>query len=238
VIVAESAVKRESGKAFSLTKPNAKTYVIVGGVAIVLGGLYLWWRKRQEAAAAASTTADTGSGDDTDYYPTPTGISSSQLLSWLSDHQASPTGKEAHTGGHHREKKPTPAKKPKPGEETPGKVTNLKAEAGKESETISWRPPQFGSSEALKPAKTTYSIRIVGKDKTAHDIGSRTSYNVAFHDLEDGKHYTAEVKANGGPTATIGFTTPSDKDKKDKKDTGDDKRKTKRTVSTRHQGRK
>jgi hypothetical protein len=76
-------------KGFNLSKPNAKTYMIVGGVAIVLGGLYLWWRKKQEAAAAASTDSSTGSGN-TVYYPSPTGLSASQLLAWISDHQSSP----------------------------------------------------------------------------------------------------------------------------------------------------
>jgi hypothetical protein len=86
--MADTATAAPSGK-FSLSKPNAKTYLIVGGVAIVLGGLYLWWKKKQAAAAAASTGSSTGSGN-TIYYPSPTGLSASQLLAWISDHQSSP----------------------------------------------------------------------------------------------------------------------------------------------------
>jgi LPXTG-motif cell wall-anchored protein len=86
--MADTATAAPSGK-FSLSKPNAKTYLIVGGIAIVGGALYLWWRKKQAAAAAAATGSTTGSGN-TIYYPSPTGLSASQLLAWISDHQSSP----------------------------------------------------------------------------------------------------------------------------------------------------
>jgi LPXTG-motif cell wall-anchored protein len=73
-------------KGFSLAKPNAKTYLIVGGVALAGGLLFFWWKKKK--AAAAAPAAD--SSGNTVYYPSPTGLSASQLLAFLSDHQSSP----------------------------------------------------------------------------------------------------------------------------------------------------
>jgi LPXTG-motif cell wall-anchored protein len=75
-----------SSKGFNLAKPNAKTYLIVGGVALAGGLLFFWWKKKK--AAAAAPAAD--SSGNTVYYPSPTGLSASQLLAFLSDHQSSP----------------------------------------------------------------------------------------------------------------------------------------------------
>ncbi|HEV2241813.1 MAG TPA: fibronectin type III domain-containing protein [Streptosporangiaceae bacterium] len=77
---------------------------------------------------------------------------------------------------------------------------------------VSWRPPQFASHS---PASTTYTIEIQGKDKAAHNIGSRTAYNVGG--LKPGGHYTAVVTpvftAGGpgstGPSASRPFTMPA-----------------------------
>lgn len=82
-------------RGFSLSRPNAKTYLIVGGVALGLGLLYFWWKKKQAAASSASSN---GNGT-TVYYPSPTGLSASQLLAWISDHQSSPSGGGSSGGG-------------------------------------------------------------------------------------------------------------------------------------------
>jgi len=74
---------------FSLAKPNTKTYLIVGGIVLVAAGAYFWWKNKQAAAAAASQQNSSGGGGSTVYYPSPTGLSASQLLAWISDHQSS-----------------------------------------------------------------------------------------------------------------------------------------------------
>jgi len=78
-----------SGK-FSLAHPNTKTYLIVGGVVLVAAGAYFWWKNKQAASAAASQQNSSG-GAGTVYYPSPTGLSASQLLAWISDHQSAPS---------------------------------------------------------------------------------------------------------------------------------------------------
>ena len=79
-----------SGK-FSLTHPNTKTYLIVGGVVLVAAGAYFWWKNKQAASAAQAQQNSSGSGGSTVYYPSPTGLSASQLLAWISDHQSAPS---------------------------------------------------------------------------------------------------------------------------------------------------
>src|SRR5580658_2134246 len=80
-----AATSDSSSKGFSLTKPGAKEYLIIGGVALAAGLLYFWWKNKQ---AAASTAADTGTGSG---QSTPTGLSTGQLWSWISDHNSSTT---------------------------------------------------------------------------------------------------------------------------------------------------
>ena len=79
-----------SGK-FSLAHPNTKTYLIVGGVVLVAAGAYFWWKNKQAASAAQAQQNSSGGGGSTVYYPSPTGLSASQLLAWISDHQSAPS---------------------------------------------------------------------------------------------------------------------------------------------------
>jgi hypothetical protein len=183
---------RPRGK-FSVTSPGLKEYAIVFvGVLVVAGGVF--WYERRKSAAAAATAQTAGSGGSTIYYPSPTGLSASQLLAWISDHQSSPAPAPA----------PAPAPPPAPApSKAPGPVTDLKAAHKGTAEVISWRPPQF-PSHAGTP--TTYTIRILGKDKRAHNIGSRTSYNVGG--LKKGKRYTAVVAPSDGPSASVSFAAP------------------------------
>jgi hypothetical protein len=138
---------------FSLSKPNAKTYMIVGGVAIVLGGLYLWWRKKQAAAAAASTAASTGSGN-TVYYPSPTGLSASQLLAWISDHQSSPASTPS-----------TGTSSGSPGSTT-SRPTSITA-GGKDTEDINNYAKQYGVTEqeliAANPGLKKLTVKVGNK---------------------------------------------------------------------------
>jgi Fibronectin type III domain len=72
---------------------------------------------------------------------------------------------------------------------------------------IEWRPPQFPSGS---PTNTTYTFGISpapkGGSSAAHNIGSRTSYNVGG--LQKGTKYTVTVTPNvaGGVPATKTFS--------------------------------
>jgi hypothetical protein len=85
--MAATSDNSSNSKGFSLTKPGAKEYLIIGGVALAAGLLYFWWKNKQ---AAASTAADTGTGTGSGP-STPTGLSTGQLWSWISDHNSSTT---------------------------------------------------------------------------------------------------------------------------------------------------
>jgi|SRR5271166_2655773 len=71
---------------FSLTKPGAKEYLIVGGVALGGALLYFWWKGRTTAPAAA-----TNPSDGTAAPGTPTGLSTGQFLAWVQDHTSTST---------------------------------------------------------------------------------------------------------------------------------------------------
>lgn len=91
----------------------------------------------------------------------------------------------------------------------PGAVRNLRAEPVTATTAhVSWSPParQAPAAGYGTPALETYTIEIQGKDKGPHNIGGRTSYNVAG--LKPGGHYTAVVAAAGGPSASAAFTMP------------------------------
>jgi len=79
-------------KGFDIAHPGMREYLIAGGVALAAGLLYFWWKNKQAAAstAAANQAASTGSGTAPAATSSPTGLSSAQLLAWLSDHQSSP----------------------------------------------------------------------------------------------------------------------------------------------------
>lgn len=95
-------------KGLDLGNPGAKEYVIVGGSALGLALLYFWWKNRQAGTTAAGTAAaPAGTTTST----TPTGLSTAELWSWISDHHSSKTTKTTRKagGGHghdgHREHK-------------------------------------------------------------------------------------------------------------------------------------
>ena len=72
---------------FSLSKPGAKEYLIVGGVALGAGLMFFWWKNRQ-----ASATAATGSPTSSSSAPsTPTGLSTGDFLAWIHDHTSTTT---------------------------------------------------------------------------------------------------------------------------------------------------
>src|SRR5271166_6011617 len=73
---------------FSLSKPGAKEYLIVGGVTLAAALLYFWWKNRTASTAAAATTPAT---DGTTAPATPTGLSTGQFLAWVQDHASSST---------------------------------------------------------------------------------------------------------------------------------------------------
>jgi len=89
----------------------------------------------------------------------------------------------------------------------PGAVTGLTVGVNSPTEvSVSWRPPQFASHA---PTSTTYNIQVTPKDKAAHNIGSRTSYNVGG--LKKNTAYVVHVSATNsagtGPVATKSFRT-------------------------------
>lgn len=71
---------------FSLSNPGAKEYLIVGGVAIGVFALYKWWSNRN-AAASSSTNPSSG----TTAPASPTGLTTGDLLAWISDHSSTTT---------------------------------------------------------------------------------------------------------------------------------------------------
>jgi hypothetical protein len=138
-----------SGRGFSLTHPNAKTYLIVGGAALGLGLLYFWWKKKQAAATAASNTSSSGT---TVYYPSPTGLSASQLLAWISDHQSSP-----------KPTAPAPAPAPAPAKTRPTSITA----GGRDTEDINNYAHQYGLTEqqliAANPGLRKLKVKVGNK---------------------------------------------------------------------------
>jgi PASTA domain len=77
-------------KRFDLASPGPKEYAIIGGSVLAVALAYFWWKKRQAAASAAaspSTDSSTGSSAPS----TPTGLNTSQFLSWIHDHNSSST---------------------------------------------------------------------------------------------------------------------------------------------------
>lgn len=80
---------------FDVKNPGAKEFLIVGGVA--LAGFLVWQHFRGNSAAAtpsADTPAEATPVDNS----SPTGLSNSQLLLWITDHMRSTTTtKTTHT---------------------------------------------------------------------------------------------------------------------------------------------
>ena len=67
----------------------------------------------------------------------------------------------------------------------------------------------MGSLLTVRDAQTAtvYQIEIRPRDNAYHTVGTRTSYNAGG--LKPATHYTANVHAVGGPSASVGFTTPA-----------------------------
>jgi Fibronectin type III domain len=181
------------------------TLLAAGGALAVF-----WWRKRKaaETAATAATAVTTQTGwqnaaealqQEIDRLQ---GTSSSTGISTLTPPNPPPnTTKTATTG------KTTAPTTTTTGTGTPGPVTDIQVDIRSDSVvTISWRPPQFSSHV---PTSTTYSIQVKPKDSAAHNIGSRTSYNVGG--LTPGKQYTATITPTGGPGASKSWTMPKKK---------------------------
>ena len=144
--MADTAAPASSSKGFNLAKPNAKTYLIVGGVALAGGLLFFWWKKKKAAAAAPATD----SSGNTVYYPSPTGLSASQLLAFLSDHQSSPAPPASTTAAA------PPAARP----------TQITA-GGKDTEDINNYAKQYGLTEqellAANPGLRKLKVKVGNK---------------------------------------------------------------------------
>ena len=96
-----------------------------------------------------------------------------------------------------------------PGGGGPGPVQDLTVrDVTRTSVRLSWRPGRPGRVPpgAGTSALQTYTVRVEGKDRAAHNIGARTSYVVGG--LRPGGHYTAVVAPAGGPPASKAFTLP------------------------------
>jgi hypothetical protein len=147
------------GFRLNLSKPGAKEYLLVGGLALGGGLLYFWWKNRQSAAAPAAAT-----GSGTSAPSTPTGLSTSQLLAWIHDHSTSTT-------------KTTTA----PGKKTtigtvPDVVGRGGEEAGDAIRSAGYRPLQTPPATAKGKHTIVTSQNPAGGRKMAR--GGTVAYNV------------------------------------------------------------
>jgi hypothetical protein len=76
-------------KGFSLRNPGGKEYLIVGGVVLAAALLYYWYKNKTGTAAAPASSAAGGPS-------TPTGLSTSSFVTWITDHGSSPKGLYLH----------------------------------------------------------------------------------------------------------------------------------------------
>ena len=187
------------GKILGLPAP-----VAIGGAAALAALGFMWWRSHRSAAATSGTTSATrtSSTSSTDVQGE-LGELQSEIDELLGSQDAgggggTGTGTTAKTTSPTTTKTTTTAHAPKPGPVSDIVVTNKSPT----SVVVSWRPPQFSSKA---PASTTYLFQIKGKDPAAHNIGSRTSYNVGG--LKKGTAYTVVVTPSGGPATSKTFTT-------------------------------
>lgn len=208
-------------------------YAWVAIVSLIAGGViwYIQRRKGSSAAAGGSATAQgptqatcydaNGSQVDcadplavgsnaTDYFEAlyAQGLGINSQLENIGP-QVTETGQDADAIQAWLQAHPGPGSVPGPGPGSArGPVTGLAvATVSPTLARVSWRPPQFASHA---PTATTYQIQIQGKDASAHNIGSRTAYNVGG--LKPGGHYTAVVSPvfgrTPGPPASRPFTMP------------------------------
>jgi hypothetical protein len=174
-----------------------------GWAALAGGGAlaFFWWRSRESKAATAATTSATAvSGTGATGWANAAAALQQEIDSLQG--QAATSTTTTPTGG-------TTAKTTSSTSTgtTPGPVTALTVTAKSPTVVVvSWRPPQYASHA---PTSTTYSIQIKPKDASAHNIGSRTSYDVGG--LKADTKYTAVVTPSGGPAASKAFTTPKKK---------------------------
>ena len=73
-------------KAFDLSNPGVKEYLIVGGVAVGAFFVWQWWKAKTGQAAPSSPGQQQQGGGR----PSPSGLSTSQFMAWIRDHQSSP----------------------------------------------------------------------------------------------------------------------------------------------------
>jgi fibronectin type III domain protein len=161
-------------KGLSLGKPGGKEYLLVGGLTLGAALLYFWYEKKKKASAASSGTGSTGS---TVYYPSPTGLSASQLLAWLSDHQSSPAPTT-----------PTaPTAPTAPGKDVPGAVRGLQvARITRNSVTLAWQPT---------PGAELYSVAVPSEGGAMQKARTTAGTSATVSGLKKATAYQFEVTA-------------------------------------------
>jgi hypothetical protein len=177
--------------------------VVIGGAAALLAFGVVWWRRRSKGAATTATTSATRSSS----------TSSTDFEGQLEELQAEidqltgAAGGGGSSGGGTATTTKTTTTTKTSAPAAPGPVSDLTVANKSATEVVvSWRPPQFASHA---PTSTTYLIQLEGKDKAAHNIGSRTSYNIGG--LKPHTAYTVKVAASGGPYTSKAFTTEAKK---------------------------
>lgn len=74
-------------KGFNLSDPGVKEYLIVGGVAVAAFLVWQWWKNNHPSPAASTAGPSSGGGRPPS---SPSGLSTSQFMAWIRDHQSSP----------------------------------------------------------------------------------------------------------------------------------------------------
>lgn len=179
--------------------------VIGGGAALVAIGV-IWWRRRK--AGSSTTTATTSATRSSATSSTDFEGQLEELQAEIDQLTGAAGGGSSSGGGTATTTKTTTTTKTSaPAPAAPGPVSDLTVANKSATEVVvSWRPPQFASHA---PTSTTYLIQLEGKDKAAHNIGSRTSYNIGG--LKPHTAYTVKVAASGGPYTSKAFTTEAKK---------------------------
>jgi Fibronectin type III domain len=177
------------------------------GWALLAGGgalAFFWWRSRESkttTATTASTTPATGTG-----WANAANALQAEITALQGSSATSVTTTKTSTGSGTTTTK-TGKTTTTTSTSKPGPVEDLTVTSKSDtSVVVAWRPPQFASHA---PTSTTYTIQVKPKDAKAHNIGSRTSYNVGA--LKPDTKYTVVVAAAGGPSTSKSFTTEKKK---------------------------
>jgi LysM repeat protein len=175
-----------------------RTYLIVGGLALVGGLAWMWWERSHAKASSSSTTVITGSVSSN------TGISGSMLNAILKDWQQNPGSSSTSTGSGSGSgsgggttktttktstktltshpgstvktptaKTTTPAKKPAPKKTAPPVVTGYKEVTVKAGQTLDEIAKEYGITPAQLAASNVYvKGELPGNAKVGQTLGT------------------------------------------------------------------